>query len=782
MELKDEEINIPDVLPALSLRDVVIFPYMIIPLFVGRDFSIRAIDEALSKDRLLMLVAQKSPEDNDPEPENIYTTGSVSLILRMIKLPDGRAKILIQGLSKAKITEFKKGKPFMEVGIKVIKEEGVKDHEEQIEIEALVKNIRAQLDKLTSLDKNIPVDLVVVVNNIDEPNKFADVVASNIHLRTKVAQEILETVSLRDKLFKLSAFLDKEIQLLVVRDKIQDAAKGEISKTQKEYFLREQLKAIKKELGEEGEGIDETEELKGKITKAKMPKLAKKEAQKQLSRLSKMHPDSAEATVVRTYLDWMVSVPWSKSTKDYLNIKEVAKVLDEDHYDLREAKDRILEYLSVRKLKKETKGPLLCFIGPPGVGKTSLAKSIARAMGRKLSRISLGGMRDEAEIRGHRRTYVGALPGRIIQGLKQAGTNNPVFVLDEVDKLGTDFRGDPASALLEVLDPEQNCEFEDHYLGVPFDLSKIFFITTANTTESIPSPLLDRMEVIKIPGYTVEEKMKIAQRYILPKEIKNNGLEKYNISFTDNGIKKIIEDYTREAGVRNMEKEAASILRKIARHIAEKATKNKTFHVTTRNIGKYLGVPKYFTEEKLDKCYTGVATGLAWTVVGGSILFIEVAKVKGSGKLMLTGSLGDVMKESAQAAVTYAREHYKDLGLKEDFYQKIDLHIHVPEGATPKDGPSGGAAIASAIISSLSDKPVRNDVAMTGELTLTGRILPVGGIKEKSLAALRAGIKEIIVPLLNKKDVGEVSKEIVEKVKFHCVEDMSQVIDLVLVK
>jgi ATP-dependent Lon protease len=700
----------------------------------------------------------------------------------MIKLPDGRAKILVQGLSKAKIMGFRKGKAFMEAGIKVIKEEGVKSHEEQMEIEALMKNIRTQLDKLASLDKNIPVDLIIVVNNIDEPNKFTDIVASNIHLRTKVAQEILETLSLRDKLFKLSAFLDKEIQLLVVRDKIQDAAKGEISKTQKEYFLREQLKAIKKELGEEQAGVDETEELKEKIAKAKMPKVAKKEAQKQLSRLSKMHPDSAEATVVRTYLDWMVSMPWSKSTKDYLNIKEVAKVLDEDHYDLREAKDRILEYLSVRKLKKETKGPILCFIGPPGVGKTSLAKSIARAMGRKLSRISLGGMRDEAEIRGHRRTYVGALPGRIIQGLKQAGTNNPVFVLDEVDKLGTDFRGDPASALLEVLDPEQNCEFEDHYLGVPFDLSNVFFITTANTTETIPSPLLDRMEVIKIPGYTVEEKMKIAQRYILPKEIKNNGLEKYNIGFTDSGIKKIIEDYTREAGVRNMEKEVASILRKIARHIAEKATKNKTFRVTTRNIGRYLGAPKYFTEEKLDKCYTGVTTGLAWTPVGGSIMFIEVVKVKGSGKLMLTGSLGDVMKESAQAAVTYAREHCKGLGLKEDFYQKIDLHIHVPEGATPKDGPSGGVAIASAIISSLSDKPVRNDVAMTGELTLTGRILPVGGIKEKSLAALRAGIKEIIVPLLNKKDVGEVSKEIVEKVKFHYVEDMTQVIDLVLVK
>ncbi|MCD6132874.1 MAG: endopeptidase La [Deltaproteobacteria bacterium] len=779
---KDEEIKIPDVLPVLPLRDVVIFPHMIVPLYVGRDFSIRAIDEALSKDRLLMLVAQKRPEDNEPGVENIYTVGSVSLILRMIKLPDGRVKILVQGLSKAKITEYKRERPFMEAAIEVIKEEGVKSHEEELEIEALVKNIRTQLDRLASLDKNVSTDLVMVVSNIDEPSKFADVVASNIHLRTKVAQEILETVSLRDRLFKLSAFLDKEIQLLEVRDKIQDAARGEISKTQREYFLREQLKAIKKELGEEVEGVDEIEELKGKIAEAKMPKLARKEAEKQLSRLSKMHPDSAEATVVRTYLDWMVSVPWSKSTKDYLNIKRVARVLDEDHYDLREAKDRILEYLSVRKLKKEIKGPILCFVGPPGVGKTSLAKSIARAMGRKLCRISLGGVRDEAEIRGHRRTYVGALPGRIIQGLKQAGTNNPVFVLDEVDKLGVDFRGDPASALLEVLDPEQNCEFEDHYLGVPFDLSKVFFITTANTTDTIPSPLLDRMEVIKIPGYTVDEKIKIAQRYILPKEIKNNGLEKYNIIFTDNSIKKIIEDYTREAGVRNMEKAIASVLRKIARRIAEKATEDKTFRVTTRNIGKYLGAPKYFTEEKLNKCYTGVATGLAWTPVGGSILFIEVVKVKGSGKLMLTGSLGEVMKESAQAAVTYAREHYKDLGLKEDFYQKIDLHIHIPEGATPKDGPSGGVAIASAIISSLTDKPVRNDVAMTGELTLTGRILPVGGIKEKTLAALRAGIKEVVVPLLNKKDVEEISKDIIEKVKFHYVEDMSQVIDLVLVR
>ena len=575
--------------------------------------------------------------------------------------------------------------------------------------------------------------------------------------------------------------MDKELQLLALQTKIQNEAREEISKTQKEYFLREQIRAIKKELGE-GDGSDEIEELKERIKKAKMPSIANKEAKKQLSRLSKMHPDSAEANVIRTYLDWMISMPWNKISKEKINIKDVAKILDEDHYDIKDAKTRILEYLSVKKLKKDMKGPILCFVGPPGVGKTSLAKSISRAMNRKLVRISLGGVRDEAEIRGHRRTYVGAMPGRIIQGLKQAGVKNPVFVLDEVDKLGRDFSGDPSSALLEVLDPEQNNEFEDHYLGVPFDLSEVFFITTANTTETIPSPLLDRMEVISLSGYTVDEKMKIAKKYIIPRQLKEQGVEKYNIRWTDGAVRKVIESYTREAGVRNLEKTVSKILRKIARQIAE-GKRVEQLTISANILQKYLGAQYFTVSEMLGKNYVGIATGLAWTAAGGAVLFIEVAKVKGSGKLMLTGSLGDVMKESAQAAVTFARSRYDMLKLEEDFYQKYDLHIHVPEGATPKDGPSAGITMATAIISCLTDIPVKNNVAMTGEITLTGRVLPIGGLKEKTLAALRAGIYDIIVPYENKKDVFEIESQIKsKKLRYHFVKNMEEVLKIALVK
>lgn len=783
--LINQDIEIPSILPVVPLRDMVVFPYMVTPLLVGREFSIKAIDEALSKDRMIFAVSQKNFDENEPSIDTINNIGTVCLILRMLKMPDGRVKILVQGLKKASIINYTKtikDSPFFEAEIVPLQDQLPANQDEEIEVEVLIRTIKDQLQKLVALNKNIPNDIVVIANNIERSEQFADIIITNLQLKMNQMQELIEILSVRDRLKRIISILNRELQILDMQAKIQREAREEISKAQREYFLKEQLKAVKKELGEK-EDSDEIEELRQKIEAANMSEQAKKESLKQLSRLEKMYSDSAEANVIRTYLDWMVSLPWSVSSEDKLDIKLVEKTLNEDHYDIEDAKKRILEYLAVKKIKNDMKGPILCFVGPPGVGKTSLAKSIARAMGRKLWRISLGGLRDEAEIRGHRRTYVGALPGRIIQGLKQTGTNNPVFVLDEIDKLGSDFRGDPASAMLEVLDPEQNYEFEDHYIGVPFDLSKVFFITTANSTDTIPGPLLDRMEVVRLSGYTTVEKMKIAKKYIIPKQIENHGLENYNVKFTDKAIKSIIENYAKEAGVRNLEKNITSILRKIARQIVESPKKDKivSWEVNTSNLEKYLGIPRFLSNEKLDKDYVGIATGLAWTPVGGDILFIEALKVKGSGKLILTGSLGDVFKESAQAAVSFARAQYKELNLEEEFYEKYDFHIHVPEGATPKDGPSAGITIACAIISALTNKPVKSNIAMTGEITLTGRVLPIGGLKEKTLAALRAGIKDIIVPFDNKKDVSEIQSQIkLKDVKFYFVKDMKEVLKYAL--
>lgn len=777
IEQKDEkEIEIPDTLPVLPVRDIVIFPYMILPLFVGRDMSIKAIDHALNTNRMVMLITQKDLNVENPTNEDLFSVGTVGIIMRMLKLPDGRVKVLVQGLSKARVLEFTQKDPFYLSTIEKISDEKI--DEMTIEIEAIVRTVKEQLDKIVSLGKTILPDIMVVVENLEEPGRLADLVSSNLGLKTELAQEILEISDPVLRLKKISDILGREIELLLVQQKIQTEARGEIDKTQREYFLREQLKAIQKELGDIDERAEEIKEFKKKIEDAKMPEKVLKEAEKQLRRIEKMHPDSAEAATVRTYLEWMVEVPWSKSTKDNLDIKAAEKVLNKDHYDLEKVKERILEYLSVRKLKAKMKGPIICFIGPPGVGKTSLGKSIARSLGREFVRMSLGGVRDEAEIRGHRRTYVGALPGRIIQGMKQAGTNNPVFMLDEIDKIGMDFRGDPSSALLEVLDPEQNNTFVDHYLGVPFDLSRVMFITTGNLIDTIPGPLRDRMETIYLSGYTAEEKLGIALNYLFPKQLDEHGITKKILKITDSALLQLISQYTREAGVRNLEREIANLCRKVAKRIAEGATKK--FAVTTRNLHKYLGVPKYLPEEEMEKDETGVATGLAWTEAGGDIIYIEATTMKGKGSLTLTGQLGDVMKESAHAALSYVRSRAKRLGINDDIFARTDMHIHVPAGAIPKDGPSAGITMATSIASALTGRPVYKSIAMTGEVTLRGRVLPIGGLKEKTLAAKRVGIKRVIMPSRNRKDLEDIPKYIKKDMEFIFADTMDDVLKVAL--
>ncbi|MBI5102309.1 MAG: endopeptidase La [Nitrospirae bacterium] len=772
----EKEVKIPDKLPILPVRDIVVFPYMIIPLFVGRDISIKAIESALAGDRMILMLTQKDLGLENPAVEDLYRVGTVGMIMRMLKLPDGRVKILVQGLAKARVTKFLEGEAFFSAAIEKI--EDVKIDKLSIEDEALIRTLKEQLDKAVSFGKTVLPDIMVVIENLEDPGRLADLVASNIGIKAEQAQEILELVNPVQRLKRVGEILSHEIELLIVQQKIQSDARGEIDKTQREYFLREQLKAIQKELGDIDERSEEAREFRKKIEDAKMPEKVAKEAEKQLKRLEKMHPDSAESATIRTYLDWLVELPWSKSTKDNLDIKKAKKVLNDDHYDLEKVKERILEYLSVRKIKEKMKGPILCFIGPPGVGKTSLGRSIARSLGREFVRMSLGGVRDEAEIRGHRRTYVGALPGRIIQGIKQAGTNNPVFMLDEIDKIGTDFRGDPSSALLEVLDPEQNFSFADHYLAVPFDLTNVMFITTGNLADPIPGPLRDRMELIYLSGYTSEEKLGIAKKYLLPKQLEEHGLTETILDLTDAALLLLISQYTREAGVRNLEREIANLCRKVAKRLAE--GKQKKFKIVAGNLKSFLGVPKYQREEEMRYDEIGVATGLAWTEAGGDIIYIEATTMMGKGSLTLTGQLGDVMKESAQAALSYIRSRAESLGIKEDVFSKTDIHVHVPAGATPKDGPSAGITIATALASVLTGKPVSRNIAMTGEVTLRGRVLPIGGLKEKTLAAKRMGIKKIVIPARNKKDLEDIPKYIKQDMEFVFASDMDQVLKIAL--
>jgi len=770
-EWKESPAEIPDVIPLLPIRDIVIYPYMMLPLFVGRDISIRAVDEALSRDRLIFLVAQRNSAEDNPNPDDIYRTGTVASILRMLKLADGRVKILVQGMAKGEVESFLREKPFFEVKIRKIIEHPIQ--EVSVEIEALMRNVKEKIEQILNL-KSLPPEIVMVTDNVNEPGVLADLVASNLRLKIEESQSILEVPDPMERLKKVNELLSRELELSTVQARIQNQAKDEMNKTQREYFLREQLKQIHQELGEGDERSEEIGELKKQIEKAKMPLEVKRETEKQLKRLEQMHPESSEASLVRTYLDWLVELPWSKKTKDNLNIQMAKKVLDEDHYNLEKVKERILEYLAVNKLKKKIKGPILCFVGPPGVGKTSLGKSIARALGRNFTRISLGGTRDEAEIRGHRRTYVGALPGRIIQGIKQAGSKNPVFMLDEIDKLGVDFRGDPSAALLEVLDPEQNHAFSDHYLNLPFDLSHVLFICTANLLDPIPPALNDRMEVIHLSGYTNEEKLEIARKFLIPRQLDENGISTSYLELSNDSVLRIISQYTKEAGLRNLEREIAAICRKVARKVAE--GKKEIARVTRGNLHLFLGPPKFIPEAEREQNDIGVATGLAWTSAGGEILHVEASLAKGRGNLTLTGQLGDVMKESAQAAVSYARSHAKDLGIEEDFYQKLDIHIHVPAGSIPKDGPSAGITMGTALISSLTKRPVSLKVAMTGEITLRGRVLPVAGLKEKCLAAYRSGIPTIIVPDRNEKDLDEIPKPLRRRLRFVLAKTMSDVL------
>jgi ATP-dependent Lon protease len=768
--------TVPTTLPLMPVRDVVIFTDMLLPLFVGREKSIRAVEAAVAADGYVMLATQKDPANEDPTPEEIFEVGTVGRVLRMIKMPDGRAKALVQGVGKARILRYLRRRNSFRVRIEIIEEPRVE--EPSLETQAMMRNVREHAAKMLTLRGEMTTDIASILDSIEEPGKLADLVATNLKLKIEESQGLLEIMDPVARLEQVNSFLARELALSSVQAKIQSNVRDEISKGQRDYFLREQMRAIHRELGESDDRLQEIEDYRAKIKKAKMPPEAAEEAGRQLRRLELMHAESAEAAVVRNYLDWLVELPWNRATRDMIDIAAAKKILDQDHYGLEKVKDRILEYLSVRKLNPASKGPILCFVGPPGVGKTSLGRSIARAMKRRFVRISLGGIRDEAEIRGHRRTYIGALPGRIIQGLKQAGKANPVFMMDEIDKLGADFRGDPSAALLEALDPEQNHAFSDHYLNLPFDLSKVMFILTANMLDTIPSALLDRMEVIQISGYTVEEKRKIARQYLLPRQYKENGLKPRQMTISDGALDQIIEEYTMEAGLRNLERELGALCRKVARRRAE--GDKRAVAVTRANLGQFLGVPRFYPELDQEESQVGLSTGLAWTQAGGEVLYVEATLLGGKGELLVTGQIGEVMQESARAALSYARANLPALGVKASYLDNLDVHLHVPAGAIPKDGPSAGVAMATALISALTRRPVRKDVAMTGEITLRGRVLPIGGLKEKALGALRAGIRTILMPEKNRRELDELPASLKRKIKFVPVRQMDAVLEAAL--
>ena len=769
----DEEagaIEIPQVLAILPLRGLVIFPGQIHPFLVSRSASLKLIEDLPGPKSIIALTTQKNPEEENPEPDGLFTRGTAVRILKMLRYPDHSVRVLVQGLARIELLEFVQREPYFTARVSRLPDQVAPSKE----LDALQAHAASQFSKFVSLVPYLPDELQVMAMNIHEPGRLADLVASYMKIAVEEEQDLLSTLDVKARLEKLSSILNREIELLELGHKIQGQVQTELTKNQREFYLRQQLKAIQKELGEGDPRSTEIDDLQQKIEAASMPEGARKAADKEIERLRMIPPESAEHTVVRTYLDWLVSMPWAVSTEDNLDIAHARAILDEDHYDLEKIKERILEFLAVRKLKKTTKGPILCFVGPPGTGKTSLGRSIARAMGRKFQRLSLGGIHDEAEIRGHRRTYIGSLPGRIIQGLRNAGSNNPLFILDEVDKLGMDFRGDPASALLEVLDPEQNNTFVDHYLDVPVDLSNVLFLTTANMLDTIPHALRDRMEVLELPGYTDEEKVQIAQRHLIPKQLNENGLGEYKVEFPPDTLMEIIRSYTREAGLRNLEREIGRICRKVARALTEGESVPEQIDVAS--LSRYLGAPKFFSEAAERTQEPGVATGMVWTPNGGDILFIESTRMTGQKGLMLTGSLGDVMKESAQAALSYIRSRAERLGIAPDFFDKADIHVHVPAGGIPKDGPSGGVTIASSLASLLTGRPVRPDVAMTGEITLRGKVLPVGGIKEKVLAARRAGIHTVILPQRNQRDLEDIAPEVRRELEFVFVDTVDEVL------
>ncbi|HEX8338183.1 MAG TPA: endopeptidase La [Pyrinomonadaceae bacterium] len=767
----DQQLQIPEHLPVLPLRDIVIYPFMIVPLFVSREKSIRAVDEALGENRMIFLVSQRDLDKEEPAGEDLYTTGTVAVIMRMLKLPDGRIRILVQGLARARVEELTDTGEHLRARLTAMHESAAA--ERSLEVEALVRNVRASMERATNLGKNVSPEVMAIVAGLDDAGRLADLAASNVELKVEDAQSVLDIADTTARLRRVNELLNKEIEVLTVQQEINTQARADIDRSQREFFLRQQLKAIQTELGEGNELAEEIAQFREKIEASAMPKHAEEEALRQLKKLERMHPDAAETATLRNWMEIMTDLPWSKASVDNLDLIKAQQILDEDHYGLEKVKERIVEALAVRKLKEKPKGSILCLVGPPGVGKTSLGRSIARALDRKFVRLSLGGLHDEAEIRGHRRTYVGAMPGRIISALQQAGTNNPLIMLDEIDKVGADFRGDPSSALLEVLDPEQNNSFRDNYLGVTFDLSNVMFMTTANILDTVQPALRDRMEVIRLAGYTEEEKLEIARRHLLPKQIEENGITAKNVQLSKKALSVIVQQYTQEAGLRQLEREIGRVCRKVARRIAEGRT--EAVRVTPKNIHEFLGPPKSFPEEVLRKDQVGVATGLAWTAVGGDVLFIEALRMKGKGQLVLTGQLGEVMRESAQAAYSYAKSRAKELEIPEEDFEKYDMHIHIPEGAIPKDGPSAGITLATAMVSSLSQRAVRKDVAMTGEITLRGNVLPVGGVKEKVLAARRARVTKVILPHLNRRDMDEIPKELFGEMTFVFVENVREV-------